>query len=102
MSVVAQTFAQMAQDVAPIAQYGLLGTVLGWFMYMATKMPAAIAEASEKATDRMIAEIKPLSHRMDGFSKALLIDVISRDNCRPSVQDLARQEIAKIDSRQGH
>ena len=102
MMYVIHFIGQIGMDAQPeIAGYGLLGTVLGWFMYLGTKVPSAIHKSSQEATDRVIAEIKPLAHRMDGFSKALLIDVLSRDSTRPAVRDLAQAELAKIDARQG-
>ncbi len=82
MSLLAQTAAEMN----PLAQFGLLGVVLGYFMYQGTKLAS---------------EIRGLAHRIDGMTKALLMDLISRDSVGPHAKAEAQQAIAKIQAREG-
>lgn len=99
MRLIAQTLAQMASDAQPLAQYGLTGVILGWFMYMATKVPAAIHKASSEATEKMQAEMKSVAHRVDGLTRAMLMDLVSRDSTGVQTKAKAREEIAKIEAR---
>ncbi len=106
MMLAAQVVSQMASDMQPLAQYGLIGTVLGWFMYMATKVPDAIYKASTEATEKMQEEMKKVqdemragAHRVDGLTRALLMDLVSRDSTGIQTKAHARQEIAKIEAR---
>lgn len=64
--------------------YGPMGIVLGWFMLRGEKL---------------VVEIRSLSHRIDGLSKALLMDLMSRDSVGIQTKAQARAEIAKIDAR---
>ncbi len=106
MTIIAQTLAQMANDMQPLAQYGLIGTVLGWFMYMATKVPDAIYKASAEATEKMQDEMRAvavrmdsLAHRIDGLTRAMLMDLVTRDSTGAQTKNQARSEIAKIEAR---
>jgi len=76
--------AQIANDYAPLAPWGLLTAVLGWFMTQFAKLPG---------------EIKSLAHRIDGLTRALLVDMVERDSIGIHTKNYARQEIAKIDAR---
>lgn len=76
--------AQMVSEMNPLAQFGLLGIVLGYFMYQGTKLTA---------------EIRGLAHRIDGMTRALLMDMISRDSVGPATRAQAQAEIAKIEAR---
>lgn len=80
------TVAQLASEMNPLAQYGLLGIVLGYFMYQGTKLAG---------------EIRSLAHRIDGMTKALLMDLISRDSVGPHAREEAQRAIAKIQAREG-
>ncbi len=77
--------AQVASEMNPLAQFGLLGVVLGYFMYQGYRLPA---------------EIRSLAHRIDGMTKALLMDLISRDGVGPHAREEARKAIAKIQARE--
>jgi len=77
-------FAQVASDLQPVAQYGLLGTVLAWLMYQTKDIPK---------------DIKSLANRVDGLTRALLVDMAERESCGLNVKRYAREEIAKIDAR---
>lgn len=64
--------------------YGPMGIMLGWFMWR---------------NERLIPEIRTLSHRIDGLTKALLMDMISRDTSGPHTIQQAREALAKIAAR---
>ncbi len=75
---------QVAADYQPFAQFGLNGIMLGFFMYLMKDMPK---------------DIRTLAHRVDGLTRALLVDMAERDSCGTHTKRYAREEIAKIDSR---
>lgn len=77
--------AQTASELNPLAQFGLLGIVLGYFMFQGT---------------RLAGEIRGLAHRIDGMTKALLMDLISRDGVGPHAKAEAQKAIAKIQARE--
>ncbi len=64
--------------------YGPMGIVLGWFMFRAEKF---------------VAEIRSLSHRIDGLTRAMLVDMASRDSCGVATKKYANEAIAAIDAR---
>lgn len=64
--------------------YGPMGIILGWFMIRGEKL---------------VIEIRGLSHRIDGLTRALLMDLVSRDSVGIQTKAQARAEIAKIDAR---
>ena len=77
--------AQLAQDNAPsLLTYGPLGVICAWFMLRGEKV---------------VAEIRFLAHRIDGLTKALLVDMTERDTCGLNTKRYAREEIAKIEAR---
>jgi len=77
--------AQIAQDNGPmLLTYGPLGAICAWFMLRGEKV---------------VAEIRSLSHRIDGLTRALLVDMAERDNIGPRTRDYCHNEIAKIDAR---
>jgi hypothetical protein len=67
-----------------LISYGPMGVILGWFMLRAEKL---------------VVEIRSLSHRIDGLTKALLMDLVSRDSVGIQTKTQARAEIAKIEAR---
>lgn len=77
------TLAQVAVD-NPLATFGLAGLVIGWMMIF---------------IDKLRSELRTLSHRIDGMTRALLIDLISRDSIGPLAKQMAREELAKIEAR---
>ncbi len=44
-------------------------------------------------------ELRTLAHRIDGLTRALLVDMTERDSAGIHVKKYAREEIAKIDER---
>lgn len=77
----------MAQAVieSPLAQYGLLGTVLAYFMYQGTKLGG---------------EIRSLAHRIDGLTRAMLMDMVNRDGVGSQTKRHAQDALNKIDARE--
>lgn len=67
-----------------LISYGPMGIILGWFMLRG---------------ERLVVEIRSLSHRIDGLTRALLMDMVSRDNVGLATKAAAREEIAKIEAR---
>lgn len=76
--------AQIADSQHVLFAYGPMGVIVAWFMLRGEKLAAKVAE---------------LSHRIDGLTKALLVDMIERDNAGPHVREYAQETIAKIDAR---
>lgn len=64
--------------------YGPMGAILAWFMLRGEKL---------------VGEIRGLSHRIDGLTRALLMDLVNRDSTGPQTKAAARAEIAKIEAR---
>jgi len=87
--------AQIASEAYPFAQYGVIGVVLGWFMWRDEKR----ANDSKVRDERISTDYRALGHRIDGLSKALLVDMTERESCGLHVKRYAREEIAKIDAR---
>lgn len=81
MNIIAQA---AAEPVSILLAYGPMGVILLWFMARGEKL---------------VVEIRSLSHRIDGLSKALLMDLMSRDSVGIQTKAQARAEIAKIDAR---
>lgn len=63
--------------------YGPMGVFCAFFMWLSPKM---------------LGEIRNLSHRIDGMTKAMLADLISRDNSGPHTQKFAREMLAKLEA----
>ena len=90
MTTLAAWLSQLAQQVpvdaiTPLAPLGLLGSVLAWFMHHGAKLPA---------------EIRALAHRIDGLTRALLVDMVEKETCGEKTKNYCREEIAKIEARQ--
>ena len=82
---ISQVAQQVSVDsVAPLAPLGLLASILAWFMHHGAKLPS---------------EIRNLSHRIDGLTKAMLVDMVERESTGMHTKSYCRQEIAKIDER---
>lgn len=78
---------QVAASTDPLGlllAYGPMGVILAWFMVRGEKL---------------VIEIRSLSHRIDGLTRALLMDLVSRDSVGIQTKAQARAEIAKIDAR---
>jgi hypothetical protein len=85
VSIVVQTLAQIASDnTSVLLTYGPLGVICAWFMLRAEKV---------------FTELRSLSHRIDGLTRALLADMVERDSVGIQTKKYARAEIAKIEAR---
>lgn len=83
--IIASVLAQIAQDNASaLLAYGPLGVICAWFMFRAEKL---------------FGEIRALGHRIDGLTRALLVDLTERDSCGHRTKEFAQEEIAKIEAR---
>lgn len=76
--------AQLINDPTPLYTYGPMGIVLAWFMFRGEKLAG---------------EIRSLAHRIDGLTRAMLMDMVNRDTCGDQAKRMAQEEIAKIESR---
>jgi len=76
--------AQIASENSGLLTYGPMGIMCAWLMLRAEKI---------------FGDIRSLSHRIDGLTRALLMDLVSRDTIGPATKEQARQEIAKIEAR---
>ena len=84
MNTIAQLAAQIADSPGVLLTYGPLGAICVWFMWRA---------------ERVFTEIRDLGHRIDGLTKALLVDMANRDTCGFQTKQYAKDAIAKIDAR---
>lgn len=83
--------AQAATDYGPLAQFGALGIVLAWFMLRCEKLLANGALS-------MTAELSKLTGRIDGLTRAMLMDLVSRDSVGLHTKAQAREMIAEIEA----
>lgn len=70
--------------LALLVAYGPMGIVLAWFLIRFERLPKAFAT---------------LSHRIDGLTRAMLLDVASRENCGNGSKRIANEMLAKIEAR---
>ena len=78
--------AELAESQPLLFAYGPLGIILAWFMLRAEKGFAKIGD---------------LAHRIDGLTKALLVDMIERDSIGSTTRKYAVETIKRIDARSG-
>ncbi len=76
--------AELADNASPLLTYGPLGAICAWFMFRGEKVAAKIGD---------------LAHRIDGLTKALLVDMVNRENVGVKTKQYAVDTIAKIDAR---
>ncbi len=76
--------AQLAENTSVLYTYGPMGVVLAWFMWRGEKLAGKISD---------------LAHRIDGLTRALLVDMIDREASGPHVKKYAQEAIASIDAR---
>lgn len=76
---------QLASDNSTVLfAYGPMGVVLAWFMWRAERVFSILAD---------------LTHRIDGLTKALLVDMVNREDTGLATKRYATEAIAKIDAR---
>lgn len=84
MSTLQNLLAQLTDAQPVLFTYGPMGVVLGWFMWRGEKLAIKIVD---------------LSHRIDGLTKALLVDMVERESAGTHVRQYAEETIRKIDAR---
>lgn len=85
VTLIAQTGTSV--DLNPtsvLIAYGPMGVMLAWFMLR---------------FEKMIDAFKTLSHRIDGITRAMLLDVASRDGVGNHTKNLANEMLARIEAR---
>lgn len=83
-AIIAYALAQTAAESPILLGYGPLGVVCLWLMYR---------------DERRGNESRAVGHRIDGLTKALLVDMTERESCGVNTKRYAREEIAKIEAR---
>ena len=81
--------------ITALTSYGFPGFVCCWFMWYGQKLMKEHRD-SWKETN---AEIKILSHRMDGMTRAMLVDALSRESTGPATYKVAQDMLSKINVR---
>lgn len=76
--------AQIAESNSILYAYGPLGIICAWLMWR---------------DERRAADHRSLGHRLDGLTKALLVDMTDRDTCGIATKRYANEEIARIEAR---
>lgn len=94
MNILAQA-AQLAEANPALYTYGPLGIICAYFMWRDEKRSAMFREHE----NRNAAWHQEILHRIDGLTRALLVDMMERENVGKQVRDYATQVIAKIDAR---
>jgi hypothetical protein len=76
--------AQVAAEHQALYTYGPLGIICGWLMWR---------------DEKRAAENRSFGSRIDGLTKAILADMMERENCGEHARSYAREEMARINSR---
>lgn len=83
--------AQLTTESPALYTYGPLGIMCAFFMWR------DVARDKERAV--FIDEIRGLSHRIDGLTRQLMMEMIERGAAGEAMMDYIRDQIAKIDAR---
>lgn len=78
--------------------YGPMGVTLAWFMWRAEKKLEEVALRAEKRSDQVMEHLGRLSHRINGITKAMLMDVISRDNHHGAAKEAAQRMLVEMEA----
>lgn len=71
--------------------YGPLGIICLWFMWRDDQRDKLLKEMSTTSN----AEIRGLSHRISGLSKALMLDVVAREGVGERTRKIAEDMLAR-------
>ena len=82
MIEVIQLLAQGDVAITSLYTYGPMGLVLGWFMLRGEKV---------------IIEIRSLRQCIEGLTRAILVEFVTRDDVGEHVKTYARSEIERMD-----
>lgn len=88
LAVVGQIGADISAPPSGLYVYGPMGIILTWFMWR-----------YESRNEGLRKDIRVLSHRIDGMSKALLVDVISRDTKGGAAKKFAEDMLSRMEIR---
>lgn len=72
--------------VAILVTYGPMGVVLAWFMIR-----------GEAKLQRVVDRIDVLSHRINGVTRAMLVDVMSRDSSGTQARKFAQEMLERAE-----
>lgn len=94
-AVLAITMAQVADNPSALYAYGPLGIITCWLMYRDERRAIQIRENEVREAGHR----EDVMHRIDGLTKALLVDLVERETATQHAKDFAREAIARIDAR---
>jgi hypothetical protein len=93
MTVVTQFIAQIINENAnALLTYGPLGIVCGWLMWKIERMENKLCEG-------LSSKLGDLSHRIEGLTRTMLVDMAERESAGERTKEYARDTIAQIDAR---
>lgn len=75
-----------ANLVGALLTYGPMGIMLVWLMWR-------VEERFEKMADRL----ETLAHRINGMTRAMLADILSRDSSGAAARKIAEEMLTKMD-----
>ena len=82
---IALFIAQMNHSPETLSAYGLAGVVLGWFMFRA-----------EKLSRNQQNVLEANSRQIQSLSRAILIDMLTRNNLSPEAKKICEQELRTV------
>lgn len=91
----AEILAAGGEDTLSLVTYGPLGIITAWLMYRDEKRALQVRQSEARNADYH----HDVLHRIDGLTKALLVDKIESVDATPEVRRYARETVAKIDAR---
>lgn len=93
--IITQLAADLPGNPTALYIYGPLGIVCGFFMLLTVALVKSMREESVESRK----EIKTLSHRIDGLTRQLMMEMVERGAVGAKTMDYIRAAIAKIDAR---
>ena len=85
----------VAGDGGALLTYGPLGIITAWLMYRDEKRATAFRDSETRNAQHH----HDILHRIDGLTKALLVEKIESDATSDYVRKYASETIARIDAR---
>lgn len=83
--------AQVVEANPALYAYGPLGIICAFFMWRDV--------ARDREREMFMQTVRDVGHRVDGLTKALLVDMVNKENVGPKTKQYAVEAIAKIDAR---
>lgn len=93
-AILAQTSTEL-NPTALLVGYGPLGVFCVWFMFRVEKLITAVNQSPAEFQK----SLQTLSHRIDGITRAMLLEVASREGGNVRSKQLANEMLAKIEAR---